>query len=219
MKTQKIFLLIIAFVCTSAMSYAQPGFATNGKTQLINGSVKALNGQTALSVVFNYDNMVVGGMTEENYITKKTQEQNKMKSGSGDTWAAKWKEDKTARFEPEFMKWLNNSLKKLGIVATAVTGEASTTYTLKVQTVQIEPGVYTGMSVGGKKIGEDTNIDIQVTLIETANPSNVLATIMATKVVGESVSFANYDGGLRIMAAYQVAGKNIGSFIVKNCKK
>ena len=219
MKTSRIFLLMIAFVCVSAMSYAQPGFATNGKTQLISGSVKALNGQTALSVVFTYDNMLVDGMSEENYITKKTQEQNKMKSGSGDTWATKWKEDKTSRFEPEFMKWLNNSLKKLGIVATAVTGEASTTYTLKIQTVQIQPGVYTGVSVGGKSIGEDTYIDVQATLIETANPSNVIATIMATKVIGESVSFANYDGGLRIMAAYQVAGKNIGSFIVKNAKK
>ncbi len=209
---------MIAFVCVSATSYAQPGFATNGKTQLIDGSLKVLNGQTALSVVFTYDNMLVDGMSEDNYITKKTQEQNKMKSGSGDSWATKWKEDKTARFEPEFMKWLNNSMKKLGIVATAVTGEASTTYTLKIQTVQIRPGVYTGVSVGGKSIGEDTFIDVQATLIETANPSNVLATIMATKVIGESVSFANYDGGLRIMAAYQVAGKNIGSFIVKNCK-
>ncbi|HNW90287.1 MAG TPA: hypothetical protein PKN48_11530 [Bacteroidales bacterium] len=217
MKTQKIVLLIIALIFSSAISYAQPGFA-NGSTKLMSGSVKALKGQTALSVIFSYDDMLVGGMTEENYIIKKTQEQNKMKSGSGDEWAVKWKEDKAARFEPEFMKWLNSSIKKLGIVATSVTGDASTTYTLKIQTLKIEPGVYTGVSVMGKSVGEDTYIDIQATLVETANPSEELAVIMVSKVIGQSVSFANYDVGLRIMSSYQSAGKNLGSCIVKNCK-
>ncbi|HOY30294.1 MAG TPA: hypothetical protein PKW80_00300 [Bacteroidales bacterium] len=217
MKTKRFFLWIIAMVFVSGISYAQPGFI-NGSVKLTSGSVKDLKGQTALSVIFSYDSMLVGDMTEENYIIKKTQEQNKMKAGSGDEWAVKWKEDRTARFEPEFMKWFNVSIKKLGIVATSVTGEASTPYTLKIQTIKTEPGVYTGVSVMGKSVGEDTYIDLQATLIETANPSNELAVIMVNKVIGSSVSFANYDGGLRIMGSYQVAGKNLGSFIVKNCK-
>ncbi len=220
MKTKKTLLAIVLLAINYSICIAQPGpgFGSNGFTKFISGDVKFLKGQTSLSLKFCYDNMMVGDLTEDAYIKQKTQEQNRMKSGSGDSWAIKWTNDRMARYEPEFLKWFNNSMKKLGIVSTSVNGEASTTYTILVKTTKIEPGVYTGVSTFGHDIGEDTYVNIQVDIIESANPSNVLASISVTKVIGTATSFANYDAGLRITNAYMNAGKNLGSFIVKNCK-
>jgi hypothetical protein len=220
MKTQKFLLAAILLALNYSICIAQPGpgFGNNGTTKFISGDVKFLKGQTSLSVKFSYDNMMVGELTEDAYIKQKTQEQNRMKSGTGDTWATKWTEDRVSRYEPEFLKFFNNAIKKLGIVANSVTGEASTTYTLLIKTTKIEPGVYVGVSAFGRDAGKETYINIQADIVETANPSNVLASISTTKVIGEAASFANYDSGLRITNAYMNAGKNIGNFIVKNCK-
>lgn len=217
----KFLLLVMAFAFCASASMAQPGgpgFGVNGSTKFISGDVKFLKGQTSLSIKFSYDNILVGDLTEDAYITKKTQEQNRMKSGSGETWAKKWTDDRINRYEPEFLKWFNTSMKKLGIVSTSVTGEASTPYTVLVKTTKIEPGVYTGVSTFGHDVGQETYINIQVDIVESANPTNVLASIAITKVIGSATSFANYDEGLRITNAYANAGKNLGGFIVKNCK-
>jgi hypothetical protein len=218
MKTKNLIFVAVLLICNAGITLAQPGFGNNGIIKFINGDVKFLKGQSSLSIKFAYDNMMVGQLTEEAYITQKTQEQNRMKSGSGDTWAKKWVDDRVQRFEPDFLKWFNNSMKKLGIVSTSVTGEASTLYTLLIKTTKIEPGVYVGVSTFGHDVGQETYINIEADFIESANPSKVLASISVTKVVGAASSFANYDAGLRITNAYVNAGKNLGSFIVKNCK-
>jgi hypothetical protein len=218
MKTKNLIFLALLLIFNAGITLAQPGFGTNGFTKFINGDVKFLKGQTSLSIKFSYDNMMVGQLTEDAYITQKTQEQNRMKSGSGDTWAKKWKDDRVQRFEPDFLKWFNSSMKKLGIVSTSVTGEASTKYTLLIKTTKVEPGVYVGVSTFGHDVGQETYINIEADFIESTNPSTVLASISVSKVVGAATSFANYDAGLRLTNAYMNAGKNLGSFIVKNCK-
>jgi hypothetical protein len=224
MKTQKILFATILFALSYSLCLAQPGphpgqgFGNNGITKFISGDVKLLKGQTSLNVKFVYDNMLVGELTEDAYIKQKTEEQNRMKPGSGDAWATKWKDDRNSRFEPEFIKYFNSAIKKLGIVANTITGDASTTYTLLVKTTKIEPGVYVGVSAFGRDAGQETYINIQADLVESAKPSNILASISTTRVVGTAASFANYDSGLRITDAYMNAGKNLGSFIVKNSK-
>ena len=217
MKTNKFILCFLALAFMSTLSIAQPGFGS-GSAKFITGTVGFLKGQTSLNVKFIYDNMMVGELTEEAYIIQKTKEQNRAKPKSGDTWATKWKTDRVDRFEPQFMDWFNKSIKKLGIVATSVTGEATTKYTLQVTITKTEPGVYIGVSTFGHDVGQETYINIIANIVETANPSNVLASISVTKCVGTSTSFANYDTGLRITNAYVNAGRALGSFIVKNCK-
>ncbi len=218
MKTRKFMVLFIALMCSATLSMAQPGFGGSGSAKFINGDVKFLKGQTSLNVKFDYDNMLVGNLSEEAYITQETQKQNKMKSGSGDSWATKWKADKASRFEPQFMEWFNKSIKKLGIVATSVTGDATTKYSMIVKVIKTEPGVYIGVSAFGHDAGQETYITIMVSFVETTTPATDLATISVPKSVGTATSFANYDTGLRITDAYVIAGKTLGSFIAKNCK-
>lgn len=48
------------------------------RTTLLNGDFKALKGEAEVDVVFVYDGMLVGnGLTNEQYVTKKTGELNK----------------------------------------------------------------------------------------------------------------------------------------------
>jgi hypothetical protein len=227
MKTQRILFAAILLALNYSFCIAQPGpgpgFGNNGYTKYISGDVKMLLGQTSLNVRFSYDNMLVGELTEDAYIKQKTNEQNRMKSGSGDTWAAKWTDDRVARFEPEFLNSLNLAFKKIGIVANSIKGEATTTYILLVKTTKIEPGVLFSGPTGPRGPGfrddrQESYINIQVDIVEAANPSNVIGSISSTRVVGKAAAFANYDSGLRIANAYSEAGKNIGSFIVKNCR-
>jgi len=227
MKTQKFLFAIILLALNYTVCVAQPGphpgpgFGNNGVTKFISGDVNILRGQTSLNVKFIYDNMLVGDLTEDAYIKQKTSEQNRMKAGSGDSWAIKWKEDRITRFEPEFLNSFNLAIKKLGILANSINGDATTTYILLVKTTKIEPGLYftgphgPGFANDGR---QETYINIQADLVEASNPSNVIASISTTKVIGKAAAFANYDPDMRIADAYTNAGKNIGSFITKNCR-
>ncbi|MEI6122990.1 MAG: hypothetical protein WCQ95_05110 [Bacteroidota bacterium] len=221
MKANKglLIFMILAFSVSICIAQPQPGFGVGaGSAKYVSGSVAALKGQTSLNIKFSYDNMMVGELAEDAYITQKTREQNKMKSGSGDSWATKWVSDRATRYEPQFLDWFNKSIKKLGLQATSVTGEATTKYTLTVRTIKMEPGVYVGVSTFGHDMGQDTYINIIADLVETANPSNLVASIAVMKCIGQATSFANYDAGLRLTNAYLNAGKILGIFIAKNCK-
>lgn len=218
MKTKNFFIVIAFFFCSVSISFAQPGFVNNGFTKFISGDVNFLKGQTSLSIKFSYNNMLVGSLTEENFVAQKTQEQNRMKSGSGDTWAQKWINDRVTRYEPEFLKSFNSIMKKLGIVSSSITGEAATLYTLLIKTTKVEPGFYTGEPTFGHPGGDETYINIQADIVKSATPDDVLASISVTNVSGSATSFANFDSGLRIANAYMNAGKTLGNFIVKNCK-
>lgn len=217
MKTQKTTILLIILAMVSSLCYSQPkppGAGGGGSTKLKSGDVKMLKGQTSLTVQFTYENLMVGEMTEEAYVTKKVNEKNKEKAGSGDEWASKWKNDRSARFEPEFIDGFNKSIKKLGIVAVAESRETPTPYTLIIQTDKVEPGFYTGVSF----VEKDTYITLKATLVDSADPTKVLALIELNKIVGSAFDVAKYDTGLKISNAYNNAGKDLASLIVKNCK-
>jgi len=215
---KKILLLIIVLAFCTSLSMAQPphpgGFGGKGTTKLVSGDFKVLKGQTTFSVKFSYDNMMVGDMTEADYITKKTNEQNKVKVGSGDEWAKKWKEDRVTRFEPKFMSILSKFVLKAKMTCTSVTADAKTTYTLLVKTTKTEPGLYTGVSVAEK----DTYVDITVNLVESANPTKVIASLTISKSVGSSVSVAQFDTGLKLANAYENAGHLLGIYLLSVCK-
>lgn len=218
-KIKKISLLIILLVFSISVSIAQPGahpggITGSGVTKLVSGDFKILKGQTTLSVKFSYDSMMVGDMKEAQYIAKKTEEQNKVKAGSGDSWAKKWKEDRVTRLEPEFMNWLNKYVLKVKMSSVSVKGDSKTTYTLLVKTTKIETGLNTGVSA----VEKDTYIDIKVILVESANPIKAIGVLTISKAIGTSVAVAQDDSGLKIINAYQNAGRLIGAYIIRICK-
>ncbi|MBR6041859.1 MAG: hypothetical protein IKP37_04405 [Paludibacteraceae bacterium] len=54
------------------------------------GNLVFLNGVSTVNVRFTYDNMMVNGMTETDYVKKKVSEYNAQKPGRGDEFAKTW---------------------------------------------------------------------------------------------------------------------------------
>lgn len=212
MKSKRLFITALLLLCLTVFAQAQPLFGAY-KLKFISGNVKFLKGQSTLNVVFDYDGMLVGQMNENDYIVKKIDERNKAKAGDGDRWAESWKGDRTKRFHPKFMKYFESSLKKLKIKPIENANDAQ--YTVMIDLIRTEPGLYTGVDV----VQKNTYIDAVITLYETSNPDAVLASISADYFVGDAGDFANYDIGNRIEKSYVNLGIYLGKFLCKDALK
>jgi hypothetical protein len=184
--------------------------------KLVSGSVKVLKGQNLINLKFDYSNMAVGKFkNEDDYVTNGIAERNKKKAGSGDEWAEKWKSDRTTRFQPAFEKEFHDALKSVGVVGKEDAADAK--YTLVCKTTFTEPGFNATMAIGFAK--KPATIDMTVTLVETANPSTVVAEIELKKVESKNMGGYDFDTGGRIESCYEKAGDYLGNFLKKNAFK
>jgi hypothetical protein len=194
-------LLLIALMGISLGGFAQ-------KIKLIEGDLSALKGQTSVNTEFRYDGMLVTkkNKPEEEFIAEKTAEYNKKEAGKGDSWAIKWKEDRKARFEPQFRELFN---KHSGISTT----DENATYTLIFKTTSTEIGYNIGISK------MPAYIDGELWVVETANKDKVLAKISIMNVVGSQFAGFDFETGARLQECYAKAGKELGGFIKNKTKK
>jgi hypothetical protein len=185
-------------------------FAINAdaqKMKMTSGSdLSFLKGTTKFMVKFSYDNMIVGKMSENDYLAKRSKELDEKEPGRGDIWKKKWVEDRQARFEPKFFELLNNVIGEKGVAAGEQFADAQ--YIIEVKTTWTEPGYYVGVS--------SRPAFISGTIIFTAakDPSKQLAVIEFTKAPGNSVG-ATWDTGERIKESYAKLGKTLGKFMIK----
>ncbi len=206
MTMKKIIFILLAgtFLVMTGISFGQ---------KITSGDFKVLNGQSVVSLQYDYSKMKIGKFDNEaDYVKSATAERNKKKAGSGDEWAAKWASDKADRYQPTFQKEFNNIGGKCGITGKQDFPEAK--YTLIIRTLFLEPGVQTG-TFGSKPAYLNLTID----LVETANPGTILATIDYPKVQSVNMGGFDYDTGERIRSAYDRAGGNIGALICKSMIK
>jgi hypothetical protein len=187
--------MLLAFVALSSTSIAQ-------KLKLTQGDLAALKDAQEMNFEFTYDNMSVGKFdTEKEYLDKKTAEYNKKEDGRGDTWAKNWVADRQSRFEPKFIELFTKS--------SGMTENKAAKYTLIFKTKFTEPGYNIVIS------RKNAKIDADAVIVETANKSNVIATITVDNALGRTFGGYDYDTGLRIGEAYADAGKALGQFIKK----
>lgn len=85
--------------------------------------------------------------------------------------------------------------------------DKSAKYTLIFKTTRTEPGYNVVVS------RKDASIDGEVSIVETANPSNVIATLTISNAPGRVFGGVDYDTGLRLQEAYAMAGKKLGKYI------
>ena len=167
------------------------------KVKTTSGSDDILKSESAINIEFNYDNITVGKYkNEQDYIVAKTEEYNKKEAGKGDSWAASWKNDREARYEPKFIELFKLS-SGMSVVTTAK-------YTMIVKTISIEPGWNIGIS------RKNAEIDLEIWIVETANKSSKLATFTINNVPGGTAFGYDFETGLRISEAYAKAGKSLG---------
>lgn len=173
------------------------------KIKVKEGNLDALKGTTALNAKFEYDNLKVGGKTETEYIAEKKAAYNKKEAGRGDTWEKAWHSDKEGRYEQHFDDLFE---KQSGI---DLDKSSNAKYTLIFKTKFIEPGYNIYVS------RKNAELDGEAWIVETANPSNVIAKLSVDNCPGRTFGGNDYDSGVRIEEAYEVAGKGLGKFLKK----
>jgi hypothetical protein len=121
--------------------------------------------------------------------------------GRGDNWAKNWVGDRKYRFEPKFIELFE---KHSGLSSTS-----NAKYTLIFKAIFTEPGFNVGI------MKKNAEIDAEAWVVETANPSNVIAKISLHNAPGRTFTGNDYDTGERISESYAVSGKNLGKFMKK----
>jgi len=190
--------LVLLLLCMGISGFAQ-------KIKLLEGDLSPLKGETAIKTEFQYDMSVGKFDKEDDYIAKKKSELNGKEAGRGDTWEKSWKSDRQERFEPQFRELFS----KHSEISTV--GE-NAKYTLIFKTIKTEPGFNVGVA------NKPAYIDAEALVVESQNPSKVIAKISITKAPGRDVMGFDYETGARLQEAYAKAGKELGGFIRKNLK-
>ncbi len=191
-------------LCLTAMLILgiAPAFAQ--KIKLQSGNFKTLEGVKELNIEYDYSDMTITtkNIKEAKFIAEKTADYNDKEAGKGDNWAKSWVADRDKRyavqFKEEFEKQSKIDLK-----------ESGAKYTLIFHTTHSETGYNIGIS------RRNAYIDGVATIVEAANPSNVIARISIDDCAGRVFGGFDFDTGLRLQEAYAVAGKQLGKFLKK----
>ena len=179
------------------------------KIKLTSGDVKVLQGEEFVDISFTYDDdLKIGKLSEDQYISKKMAEAEEEEPGSGEKWKEMWYEDRMVHFEPKFIELINKYVEEKNVVIRPDINGAK--YKMIVNTVFLEPGFNVGVA------RKSASIDLEVTIVAVGNESESLATIMIYGSPGSSFSYGDYDVGVRVGEAYAKAGKELGKFLLKN---
>lgn len=192
------------------MLFVSIAMIANGQNfKLASGSLAALKDQTEVNVELNFDNvlMMKENITEAQYLENRKNDllANPKRGEAGwKKWSGEWEKYKKEEYIQYFLKGLNKSYKKIKFD----TGN-SAKYTIILDTKWVFPGWHAGL------VGMTAEISGTIKLVETNNPSNVLAVIELEKFdkfVKNKEIVMEYG---RIAAAYESAGK----YVVKEMKK
>ncbi len=181
-----------------------------GKIILKSGNLTDLKSQKNIIVLFDYSDMKVGkNLTEEDYVNQKVNERNEKSQGSGESWKSGWINARKDRYQPKFIELFNKQTNKHSLTVSE-TGDSQ--YTLIVKTVYTEPGFNVGVW------RERARIDFVFLLVETSNPTKIIAELSADAIPGGQAMGYDFDSGSRIAESYAKGGKMLGQFILDSIK-
>lgn len=197
---KKIFLLL--FVALTTMVFAQ------NKLTVESGNLDILKDQTEVNVqrIYGEPLFQAENLTETDYLNKRHQETVAKKGEAAwKTWIDFWEQHVETIWTEKFVEGLNKS-KKIKF-----SQNVETKYTLIIQPKWMYAGWQGFVTQPGK-------LSADITIVETANPSNIVATIKADKIegVGSKVDYRMEYG--RISAAYEKTGKEFGKELKKALK-
>lgn len=196
-------LLLSATLCMLAMGiYAQ-------KIVVESGNVDFLKNEKIMTVKFTYDHMLVGKMTEEEYIQKKKADANAKTPGGGDTWHQSWVADRDTRFEPKFIELFNKYISEKNGVNLTTNGEGK--YVMTINTHFTEPG----FNVGVARKNSSINVRAIITDKETGKE---VAVISIDKSSANDFMGTDFDVAYRIQESYGKAGRELAKFLIKKLK-
>lgn len=200
---KKLFLMFFLIIAT--VINAQ-------KMTVISGDFKTLKDQTEVNVELKFDNvlMMKENFTEAQYLENRKKDllANPKRGEAGwQKWNGEWQRFKNEEYINYFVKGLNRSYKNITFKK-----ESQAKYTLLLETDWVFPGWHGGMVVMTAEISG------KIKLIETNNPSVVLAEVELNKFdkyVNNKEFVMEYG---RVSGAYESIGKYLGRVIKEAVK-
>lgn len=168
----------------------------------IYGDLNWLKNENNFLLKYDYTDISIGGMDEENYISKRIAEHEEKDPGSGATWRMRWFADRESVFEPNFEVMLNKYINEKEKYAGVEIGQSR--YTFLIHTSFLEPGYHAGVTSSAAWI----NVEIYI----IASHNNECLAKIAMKKVKRNLTA--YDAASRIGIAYTGLGKQLGKFLV-----
>lgn len=196
-KTIATFLLLS---CIATLSFAQ-------SIVLTSGSVDFIKDQKVIDFFFSYEEMLVGKLTEQEYVDKKTSEYNKKEDGKGEEWKAAWYGDRKERFEPKFLELFDKYMNEVGITA----GTEGAKYRIEINTDFTEPG----WNVGVMRQNASVDLSCKVKDIETGEQ---VASIRIRNASANNFWGTDFTSGYRVQETYAKAGRELAKFLIKKAK-
>lgn len=196
-KTIATFLLLS---CIATLSFAQSIVMTSG-------SIDFIKDQKVIDFFFTYEEMLVGKLTEQEYVDKKTSEYNKKEDGKGEEWKAAWYGDRKERFEPKFLELFDKYMNEVGITA----GTEGAKYRIEINTDFTEPG----WNVGVMRQNASVDLSCKVKDIETGEQ---VASIRIRNASANNFWGTDFTSGYRVQETYAKAGRELAKFLIKKAK-
>lgn len=199
-------LLLLVFVAIMTTAFGQE------KMKLVAGSLGVLKDQTEVNVEVKFENVLFmkENITETQYLeNRKKQVLDNPKRGeeAWKKWIEEWEKYKKEYYVDYFAKGLNKTYKNISFKK-----DAAAKYTLRLETNWIFPGWHAGITAMTAEISG------KIKLVETDNPSVVLAEVELNKFdkFVQNKEFVMEYG--RIASAYDSAGRYLGREIKKSLK-
>lgn len=197
---KKVIATFLLLSCIATLSFAQ-------SIVLTSGSVDFIKDQKVIDFFFSYEEMLVGKLTEQEYVDKKTSEYNKKEDGKGEEWKAAWYGDRKERFEPKFLELFDKYMNEVGIAA----GTDGAKYRIEINTDFTEPG----WNVGVMRQNASVDLSCKVKDIETGEQ---VASIRIRNASANNFWGTDFTSGYRVQETYAKAGRELAKFLIKKAK-
>ena len=173
------------------------------------GNIDFLKNEKTVTVKFTYNDMRVGKMTEEAYVTQKVNDANAKTPGSGETWHKAWQDDRSNRFEPKFIELFDKIMdEKSGFELSENDGNR---YVMTVNTHFTEPGFNVGVA------RKNAAVSLVASIFDTQTNKEV-AVIFIDNSSANSFMGTDFDVAYRIQESYAKADRELAKFLVKKLK-
>ena len=197
---KKTITTLVLLSCITMLSFAQ-------SIVLTSGSLDFIKDQKVIQFSFSYEEMLVGKLTEKEYVDKKTSEYNKKEEGKGDQWKAAWLGDRKGRFEPKFLELFDKYMSEVGVS----TGTEGAQYRIEINTDFTEPG----WNVGVMRQNASVDLSCKVKNIETGEQ---VASIKIRNASANNFWGTDFTSGYRVQETYAKAGRELAKFFIKKAK-
>lgn len=197
---KKILTTLLLVCCMAMVSHAQ-------SIVLTSGSLDFLKGQSVLQFTFSYNEMLVGKMTENEYVNKKVTDYNEKEPGKGDEWLEAWINDRKGRFEPKFLELFDKYMGEVDIVS----GTEGVSYVVEINTDFTEPGWNVGV------MRQNASVDLSCK-VKDINTGEQVASIRIRNASANNFWGADFTSGYRVQESYAKAGRELAKFFIKKGK-